>query len=100
MPALNLLEPKTGYLRWDASSLLISTTMVPDDASLRRQYAATLRIETASGLPEDTTRLSKQDHVLAAKFKGIPRINQKLQTRRIHAILAGAMLWDLRTAAI
>src|SRR4051794_5936201 len=100
MPGLNLLNPETGHLRWDASSLLISTIMVPDDASLRRQYAAALRIKTASGLPEDPTRLSKQDHVLAARFRKLPRIKQNIQTRRIHAILAGAMLWDLRTAAI
>jgi hypothetical protein len=99
VPVLDLLN-HDGRLRWDASSLLVSTIMVPGDGDreLRRQYAAHLRVENADGLPNGGTRLTRRDYVLAGKFRARNRVYQMMQTRRIHAVLAGAMLWDLHTA--
>jgi hypothetical protein len=99
MPQLAVLDRSNGRLRWDASSLLLSTMMLPDHAPLRKEYAAALRLQTAQGLPEGRELLTKQDHVLAGKFERRPRISQIMQTRRIHSVLAGALLWDLHTAA-
>jgi hypothetical protein len=99
VPELNILGCD-GRLRWDASSLLHSTIMFPEngDQELRRQYAAHLRIVEAKGLPDGGTLLTKRDHILAGKFRARKRIRQTMQTRGIHSILAGAMLWDLHTA--
>jgi hypothetical protein len=99
VPILDILN-LDGRLRWDASSLLVSTIMVPEDGEreLRRQYAAQLRVENANGLPDGGARLTRQDHVLAGKFRARKRVRQMMQTRRIHSVLAGAMLWDLHTA--
>src|SRR5271166_4368189 len=74
--------------------------MMPGDGEreLRRQYAAQLRVEYANGLPDRGTRLTRQDHALAGKFRARKRVHQMMQTRRIHSVLAGAMLWDLHTA--
>jgi hypothetical protein len=100
MPQLAVLNRSDGRLRWDASSLLLSTIVVPDNAPLRKQYAAALRLQTAQGFPERRELLTKQDYVLAGKFERRARISQIMQTRNIHSVLAGAMLWDLHTAAI
>jgi hypothetical protein len=90
-----------GRLLWDASCLLVSTIMVPGngDRELRAQYAAQLRLEKANALTDGKTLLRTRDHVLAGKFRARKRIDQIMQTRRIHSALAGAMLWDLHTAA-
>ena len=98
MPILNILNDD-GQLKWDAACSLLSLIMVPDDQSLRDEYKAKLRIETAAGLPDGSSHLSKQDHVLAAKFARRDRIDQLMQTRRTHSVLAGAVLWSLQTAA-
>jgi hypothetical protein len=100
VPMLEILDDE-GRLVWDASCLLVSTIMVPanGDRELRAQYAAQLRLEKAIALPDGETLLRKRDHVLAGKFRARKRINQIMQTRRIHSALAGAMLWDLHTAA-
>ncbi len=97
MPVLDILE-RDGRLHWDASCLLLSTIMAPDDAELRRQYAAQLRLEKIKLLPNAADFLTKRDYVLARKFEDRNRIKQMMQTRRINSILAGAMLWDLQTA--
>jgi hypothetical protein len=99
VPRLEILNKDNGHLRWDASSLILSTMMVPDDAALRSEYAATLRLETATGRPDIQQDVSKRDRVLARKFERRARIEQIMHTRRIHSALAGAMLWDLHTAA-
>src|SRR5271170_5296483 len=99
MPLLDILDRSNGCFRWDASSLLLSTIMVPDDPSLRRCYAATLRLQTARGRHDEDRLLTKGDYVLARKFERRGHIHQVMQTRRIHLSLAGAMLWDLHTAA-
>jgi len=98
MPVLNILNGDGGF-QWDASCSLLSLIMVPDDPKLRREYKAKLRIERAGGLPVGDSRLTKEDRVLAAKFARQNRIDQLMQTRRTHSILAGAMLWNLQTAA-
>jgi hypothetical protein len=97
VPRLEILNKDNGHLRWDASSLILSTTIVPDDVVLRSEYAAALRLQTTEGRPE--ARLTKRDRVLAGQFERRARIKQIMQTRRIHSILAGAVLWDLHTAA-
>jgi hypothetical protein len=90
VPMLEILDDE-GRLVWDASCLLVSTIMVPanGDRELRAQYAAQLRLEKAIALPDDETLLRKRDHVLAGKFRARKRINQIMQTRRIHSALAG-----------
>jgi hypothetical protein len=98
VPTLEI-QSKEGGLRWDASCLLLSTIMVPDDTSFRQEYAAALRLDKARPLPDYQQMLTKRDHVLARKFVRRQRINQMMQTRRIKANIAGAMLWDLHTAA-
>jgi hypothetical protein len=100
VPPLDILDPD-GRLRWDASSLLLATIMVPAerDRDLRKEYAAKLRIDKATALPAGEALLTKRDWVLARKFRVRSRIDQMMQTRRIHSALAGAMLWDLQTAA-
>jgi hypothetical protein len=99
MPTLNIIA-EGGQLRRDASCLLVSTIMMPDDALLRQEYAATLRLERARTLPDggEMLLLTKRDQVLAGKFARRQRILQMMQTRRIHSALAGVMLWDLHTA--
>jgi hypothetical protein len=99
VPQLDILDRKAGRLRWDAASLILSTIIVPDDTSLRSQYAAALRLQTANGRPDGEQRLTRPDKLLAGKFERRPRIEQIMQTRRLHSSLAGAMLWDLYTAA-
>jgi hypothetical protein len=99
VPLLDILDGESGRMRWDASCLLLSTIMVPDDTQLRKQYAAELRIQKAGGHPAHEPLLTKSDHVLAAKFKRHPRIDRIIQTRRLHSALAGAVLWNLHTAA-
>ena len=98
MRVLNILNGD-GRLHWDASCSLISLIMVPDNQELQREYKAALRIEKAGGLSGGGRHLTKRDHILAAKFGRRDRIGQLMQTRRIHSVLAGAMLWDLHTAA-
>jgi hypothetical protein len=100
VPSLDILATD-GRLRWDASCLLLATIMVPDNdhRQLRQEYAAQLRVEKANGLPGGEVHLIKRDYVLAAKYRARKRIVQTMQTCRIHSILAGAMLWDLQTAA-
>ena len=100
MSQLDILDQKAGRLRWDASSLILSTINVPDDPSLRSQYAAALRLQTAHGRADGEQRLTRRDKLLAGKFERRARIEQIMRTRRIHSILAGAMLWDLYTAAV
>jgi hypothetical protein len=99
VPVLKILD-RDGRIRWDASVLLVSTIMVPGDGEeeLRRQYGAQLRLEKANALPGGEALLTTRDHVLAGKFRARNRISQMMQTRRIHSVLAGAMLWDLHTA--
>jgi hypothetical protein len=100
MPELDILD-RERCLRWDASCLLLATIMVPDNdhRQLRQDYAAQLRVEKATGLPGGEAYLTKRDYVFSAKYRARKRITQTMQTRRIHSILAGAMLWDLQTAA-
>jgi hypothetical protein len=101
MPELDILD-RGRCLRWDASCLLLATIMVPDNdhRQLRQEYAAQLRVEKANGLPGGEAYLTKRDYVFAAKYRARKRIVQTMQTRRIHSILAGAMLWDLQTAVV
>jgi hypothetical protein len=97
VPLLDILNGESGRLRWDASCLLLSTILVPDDTQLRDQYAAELRIQKAGGHAAYEPLLTKRDHVLAAKLKRRPRIDRIMQTRRLHSALAGAVLWNLHT---
>jgi hypothetical protein len=97
VPILDILEPD-GRLRWDASCLLVSTIMAPNDSELRRQSGAQLRLEKAKLVPNAADFLTKHDHVLARRFGARKRIEQIMQTRRIHSTLAGAILWNLHTA--
>jgi len=72
--------------------------MVPDNASLRQEYAASLRLQTAQRHPDAECELTKADYILARKFQRRARIDRILQTRRVHSTLAGTVLWDLQTA--
>lgn len=99
MPALDVFD-QDHRLRWDASCRLLATVMIPEDRNreLRRQFTAHLRVEKANAQPGGAARLTKKDQVFASKFRARQRIAQIMQTRRVLAGLAGAMLWDLHTA--
>ena len=67
MPTLPVLRDEGGF-RWDASSALISTIMVPDQLALRKEYEAALKLQTAEGFPDGkdllTTRVRTQLGIL------------------------------------
>lgn len=99
MPLLDLVDTK-GKLPWDASCRLFSTIIVPeeDQADLRSQYEAKLRVDNARPLPNARKLLSRSDRERARQFQDQRRVDLMIQTRRKNTILAGLVLWNLKAA--